>query len=198
MIQVPAEAPTGAPGPKSKPVIGVVHRALRAATRNDHASIDRMLLPFDLKKAEHYRIFLNIHCVALEALRKDWREQDCADFEQMLGRVQADLRALGYAVNEPAPSLCMPMSPFHGLGVAYVIRGSRLGAAILRRGVAIDFPVSYLDFMPALSWAEFLPQLECIAQDPNGTDEAVCASRSTFKIFSTEFGRPNAVCSRSP
>jgi heme oxygenase len=83
-------------------------------------------------------------------------------------------------------------------GVAYAIRGSRLGTAILRRGVAMELPISYLDFMPALTWAEFLLQLESIVEDPSGTDEAICASRGALKTFATEFERPNAVAPRVP
>jgi heme oxygenase (biliverdin-IX-beta and delta-forming) len=179
--------------PRIKTVIGRVHRELRAATRNDHALIDRMLLKFDLRRAENYRVFLNIHFAALLTLRIDWRPQDSEDFEQMLRSLQADLETLGI------PSTTMPIpasgraNPGSGLGIAYVIRGSRLGAAFLRRGVVGTLSTSYLDFVPALSWAEFLGQLESIADDPNGTDEAIRAARCAFNAFATEFNRVHRV-----
>jgi heme oxygenase len=173
--------------PKAKPVIGVVHRALRTATWNDHASIDRMLLPFDLNRTEDYRIFLNIHFTALAALRAAWRLQDRDDFERMTRCVQSDLESLRCT---PSTTPCIPhesSNPPKGLGIAYVVRGSRLGAAVLRRRVAREFPTSYLDFVPALSWTAFLLELESIADDPAARDEATLAARSAFNVFAREF-----------
>jgi heme oxygenase len=179
-------AGVGPAAPKAKTPIGTVHQALRAATRNDHALIDRMLLPFDLSKAEDYRMFLNIHFAALITVQADWRLQDSEDFERMLRCVRADLKALGCKV--PPTSRTRPSaSPATGLGIAYVIRGSRLGAAVLRRGVVGELPTAYLDFVPALSWAQFLTELESLTDDPRGTHEAVCAARGIFNTFVAEF-----------
>jgi heme oxygenase len=185
-------APEGSNGlvvPIAKPTIGSVHRALRGATRNDHASIDRMLLRFDLNRVEDYRNFLNIHFSSLVTLRAHWRLQDGDDFARMLGCLEADLETLG--CNAPAlPILsASPRSPSAGLGIGYVVRGSRLGAAVLRRGVVGDLPTSYLDFVPGLSWAGFLIQLEFIAGDPNDMNEATRAAISTFGTFAAEFKR---------
>jgi heme oxygenase len=181
--------PRGEVTPNAKSVVGVVHRALRAATRNDHAWIDRMLLPFDLSRAEDYRIFLNIHFATLVTLQADWRWEDSEDFEQMLRCVQVDLGTLGCQTTAPAYLPRAPANPSTGLGIAYVVRGSRLGALVLRRGVAGNLPTSYLDFVPALSWSQFLIELESIADDPNGRDDATRAARSTFNTFVTEFTR---------
>src|SRR5271170_2273012 len=145
MTQVPVEAlgglvrtngvRKGSATPKVKPAVGAVHCALRAATRNDHALIDRMLLPFDLSSAEDYRTFLNIHFATLVTLQAVWRPQDSEDFEEMLHCVQLDLRTLGRTVAAPPMPPRAPAGPSKGLGIAYVVRGSRLGAAVLRRGV---------------------------------------------------------------
>jgi heme oxygenase len=175
--------------PTAKTECGVVHRALRIATRDDHARIDRALLPFDLSVAHDYRIFLNIHFAALSALQADWRRQDGADFARMMHCVRDDLRILGCETTAPPTPLGASASLSKGLGIAYVIRGSRLGAAVLRLGVNGRFPTSYLDFVPALSWRQFLIQLETIADDPNATDEAVGAARSAFNTFAGEFTR---------
>jgi heme oxygenase len=183
------EGSSGVAAPIAKPMIGSVHRTLRGATRNDHASIDRMLLRFDLSRPEDYRTFLNIHFSSLVTLRAHWRLQDGDDFARMLGCLEADLETLG--CSPPAlPILSVtPRSLSKGLGIGYVVRGSRLGAAVLRRGVVGDLPTSYLDFVPGLSWAGFLIQLEFIAGDPNGMDEATRAATSTFGTFAAEFKR---------
>jgi len=196
MTQVPIESMYGSvrakdlrpARPRATTKIGSVHQALRAATRDDHASIDRMLLSFDLSKAEDYRIFLSIHAAALVTIQTDWRLQDSDDFERMLRCVRADLKTLGCAVTTP-PSSPRPSSLAKGLGIAYVVRGSRLGAAVLRRGVVGNLPTSYLDFVPSLSWALFLTELEPLADDPNGKDEAIGAARGIFNTFVTEFTR---------
>jgi heme oxygenase len=172
---------------------GSVHRLLRAATRSDHAFIDRMLLTLDMKRLEDYRAFLTIHFESLLALRGNWRPQDNDDFEGMIRCLHTDLEILGAPRSALPISTCTPSSPSAGLGIAYVIRGSRLGAAVLRRGVAKTFSTSYLDFVPTLSWSEFLGQLEFAADDPNGANEAIFAACSTFNVFVAEFNRVNGV-----
>jgi heme oxygenase len=165
-----------------------MHRVLRAATRDDHASIDRTLLRFDLHRAEDYRIFLCAHFAALASLQAVWRREDEEDFAHMLGCLDLDLTTLGYATVPSSPPRTPSNAP-GGLGIAYVVRGSRLGAAVLRRRVAAEHSTAYLDFIPALSWAEFLPELESVADDPNGRDEAVRAAHNAFLTFAAEFAR---------
>jgi heme oxygenase len=178
-------------------VIGAVHRALRFATRNDHASIDRTLLAFDLSTPEDYRAFLANHLDALLALREKWRAEDSADFEQMLHCLASDLISLGAEVTVPVTAPCgNAVNPDHALGIAYVIRGSRLGAAVLRRDVGCTLPTSYLDFIPVVSWKEFLQQLEIIAEDRDRIEEASRAAHDAFAAFATEFIKANRVIAR--
>jgi heme oxygenase (biliverdin-IX-beta and delta-forming) len=176
---------------------GAVHRMLRAATRDDHASIDRMLLPFDLHRIEDYRIFLNIHFAALSVLRPDWRRQDSADFGQLLHCAQTDLAILG--AQAPLRTLTgPPTSPAIGLGIGYVIRGSRRGAEILRRDVGAGLPTAYLDFVPALSWEEFLIELESLDDVPKGNELAARAAGVAFGVFAAEFAKFRGVTSIAP
>jgi heme oxygenase len=179
--------------PRLKPLIGRLHRALRAATRDDHALIDQMLLQFDLKRPEDYRGFLTIHFEALLALKAAWRQQDIEDFEQMLRCLDTDLGTSGAPRNVMPAASCRPASIGAGLGLAYVIRGSRLGAAVLRLGVGKTLATSYLDFVPRLSWTEFLVQLDSTAADSNDTEEAIRAARSTFNVFATKFLRSHGM-----
>jgi heme oxygenase len=169
-----------------RPVVGVVHKALRAATRNDHALLDRMLLRLNLSLADDYRLFLSFHIAALPALRRYWRPEDREDFEAMIRCLQFDLGAMADPTQLPIPCSEVPADS-HGIGIAYVIRGSRLGAAALRRSIPDSFQTSYLDFSPAVSWPQFLAQLECIAENPNAIDKAILAARCAFDSFATEF-----------
>jgi heme oxygenase (biliverdin-IX-beta and delta-forming) len=174
---------------KVKPPLGAVHRLLRTATREDHASIDRMLLRFDLNRLEDYRIFLTIHLAALSALQVEWRPEDGADFSSMLDCLRADLKALGWTAATPPAAGNMPVSVPRGLGIAYVVRGSRLGGAVLRRDIVGELPTSYLDFVPTLGWTRFLAELESIADIPNAKQEAARAARNTFSVFAAEYSR---------
>jgi heme oxygenase len=115
--------------------IGTVHRMLRTATRNDHALIDGMLLPLGLAKAPDYELFLSIHAESPQALAEVWRDEDGKDFRALLGFLRSDLATLGSPTSASCIHACIPASRGAGLGVAYVIRESRLGAAFLRRGV---------------------------------------------------------------
>ena len=170
---------------------GVLHRALRAATRSDHVQLDRLILRFDLTRRDHYGLFLHLHYSALRALEDDWRAEDQADFAAMLGCVQSDLHTLRIATPPLSPSGRPPLHAHNRLGVAYVLRGSRLGASFLRPRVPRQYPTAYLDFMPALSWAQFLGQLAS-SPDPAkaGHDyEIVRGARITFEIFISVFNR---------
>jgi heme oxygenase (biliverdin-IX-beta and delta-forming) len=172
---------------KQNPTFGLVHRALRAATLSDHALIDRMLLRLNLSRAEDYQLFLAIHFASIGILKRDWRFQDFEDFEGMQRCIQNDLVTLGRA------TAALPFLPnesanhSNGLGVAYVLRGSRLGAEVLRRGVPLTFPTTYLDFSPALAWSEFLLELERIAEDLDGIRDAVLGARTAVRSFATEY-----------
>ena len=170
---------------------GVLHRALRAATRSDHVLLDRLVLRFDLTRRDHYGLFLHVHYSALRNLEPDWSAEDQADFTAMLRCVQADLHALRIATAPLSPSGRAALHAHNHLGVAYVLRGSRLGATFLRRRVPREYPTAYLDFMPARSWAKFLVHLES-SSAPRGAGhdhEIVRGARITFEIFISVFNR---------
>jgi hypothetical protein len=202
MIQIPTEIPSeesgaGLPrtGLRAAPSVGVVHRALREATRNDQALIDRKLLCFKLRRSEDYRIFLSIHLAALSPLYAACRPQDTGDFDQMLHCLQDDLAALGSNSSQPHPP-SSSSSVAKGLGIAYVVRASRLWTAVLRRDVGTALPTSYLDLVPALSWPVFLKEVECIADSASDRAEACLVAHSSLHLFAAEFDRSNYVIAR--
>jgi heme oxygenase len=176
---------------------GALHRALRAATRSDHALLDRSVLRFDLTRRDHYGQFLQLHWSALRDLEADWSAEDDTDLIAMLRCVRSDLHHLRIATSECSPASRAPLRAHSRLGVAYVLRGSRLGAPFLRRRVPRQYPTAYLDFMPALPWAEFLAQLESSshAQGAGHEHEIVRGARMAFEIFISVFNR--AVLDRS-
>jgi heme oxygenase len=112
-----------------------LHHVLRAATRDAHRTLDHMMLQVDLGRPADYGWFLKLHVAALGDLRGDWREEDVGDFSLMLGCLESDLAALGEAAPDVVATPRAPMNADAALGLAYVVRGSRLGAAVLRKRV---------------------------------------------------------------
>jgi heme oxygenase len=170
---------------------GALRRTLRAATRSDHVILDRLILRFDLTRREHYGLFLHLHYSALTSLETDWRTEDRADFAIMLQRVRADLQTLRVTALPLHPMARQPLHASDRLGVAYVLRGSRLGAMPLRRRVPSRYPTAYLDFIPALSWTEFLVQLESSTDPANSNHEhdVIRGAKITFEIFVSLFNQ---------
>jgi heme oxygenase len=174
---------------KAKFKVGLVHRSLRDAARDEQALIDRLLLRFDFKRPGDYREFLKVHFDALTALERDWREQDSDDFGAMLGRLRLDLQITAPPADSEAQSSRTMPSLGKGLGTAYAIRSSRLVTAVVRRGVPGSQPRAYLDFVPALSWTEFLSQLDGFADVPEVRLEAVAAAKDATSVFAAGFMR---------
>jgi heme oxygenase len=173
-----------------KPAIELVHRALRTATRDSHASIDRMLLRFDLARSNDYQTFLTIHLDTLCALRGYWRAQDEADFQLLVDCISADLNSLGctsIVSRIEAPTLIGSLA---GLGISYFMRESRQLAAALRRGSVFTSPTASLDFAPTTPWTAFLLELEIIFDDATATQQAARAARGAYELLANQFASP--------
>ena len=175
--------------PIKRDTLGRVHQLLRAATREDHALLDRMMLRINLAELQDYENFLHIHDGVMRALEPYWREEDRGDFFGMLQAVGQDRQALGIATLPTRRVSHTPLLLSHQWGIAYVVRGSRLGAALLRRQVPSDLPTAYLDFTPALSWPRFLEQLELSPEDPRQeiVTDSIRGAHVAFEIYTTMF-----------
>jgi heme oxygenase len=170
----------------SRDVRDTLHHALRAATRSDHTVVDRLVARLDLSHSEDYGRLVSIHHAVLQNLKDQWRPEDHHDFDEMSNRLQKDLRALGFPAANRQSMSPIPMADGNRLGIAYVIRGSRLGSSILRPRIASGFSTSYFDFLPSLSWADFLAQLQSRSLDLNSESRnaAICGAKMTFEMFS--------------
>ena len=174
-------------GPAGTPLPGQFHRELRAATRSDHVALDALILRLDLKSRADYGIFLRVHHAALQSLDADWRDEDHRDFSALSRCAGEDLKALKVPVTTLHTVPRTPLLASQRIGVAYVIRGSRLGAGVLRRRIAISEPSAYLDLELALTWPKFLEQLDPVVPDTARTSsyEVVRGARLAFDLFAT-------------
>jgi heme oxygenase len=197
MTSIPAGSPQGAPrsegadgasrATKANSTVRSVHHALRRATWAHYALIDRLLLQVDLGLLRDYQLLLKVHFDTLQMLECSWRLEDRLDFGGMLACLQADLAALGLPQRAFETPTYKAADDADSLGVAFVIRGSRHIAAILRRRVLRGAPTQYLDFTPVIRWPQFLLQLEDAAVHPGGIEGASEAARRAFDTLIVEF-----------
>lgn len=168
---------------------------LRAATYKDHAALDAIASATDVGAAVGYARFLNASAAALTPLElaleragvdgwlEDW------PLRTRRAALARDLAVLG--VSTPTAEPAATPSHSFGVGLLYVLEGSRLGARVLARrvrGAGLDLPIAYLTHGDdANLWRSFLAWLEAQPKVGLRTDEAVAGARYGFQRFSTAF-----------
>jgi len=165
---------------------GVLHNAVRASTHLNHAALDSLIVGFDFADREAYGSFLHVHHAALQTLEPCWRPEDRADFDAMADSVVKDLATLGITQGTIDPVGIGQMSEPGRFGVGYVIRGSRMGSALLKKRVPSRWPSGYLDLQPKIAWAQFLRSLDQLSPlpDPEIEAEVILGARCAFDVFS--------------
>lgn len=166
-----------------------VRAALRAATAAEHERVDRLFSTADLGAIEGYRRFLVAQAAAFlpveAALDAAGATQVLADWPQRRrgDLLRADLAALGATEPEPVapPSFASDAAILGGI---YVLEGSRLGGAMLKRAVAAEAPAAFLSApQEAGSWRKLLENLDRILYAPDQIEAAVGAARTVFERF---------------
>lgn len=185
-------------GPDHDDAVGATSRPplrsmLRSATRVEHDGVDRSFGSFDLDDATSYRAFLRIHRDALTILADRWGPDARDDVDALLACLDRDLSGPARsAVDRPGRSA--HRSRFEQAGIAYVVRGSRMGAAFLLKRVGAGFPVAYLSYRPAVTWTRFLADLEALdaVADTHARGEVLSAAREAFSVFADAATSPGA------
>jgi heme oxygenase len=169
---------------RSQENVETLRQRLRAETAQKHEAVEEAMSRWNLSDRGGYAAFLSVHHAALKSLASQWRFDDRPDFEAMLRRLEADHAALGVPVWEPSPA---DAPSANGMGIAYVVRGSRLGSRVLRKRVAAHFPATFLGQEPSLTWSGFLDQLDRCSRDTElaGQADVVSGARATFDLFRT-------------
>lgn len=104
---------------------------MRADTRDVHASLDSRLSVLDLTSTDGLAGFLALQAAALPRMAVAAGTARTAGMRDDLAEcARCDLRLLGVSERETATG---PAVPVHALAMDYVILGSRLGTAVLRR-----------------------------------------------------------------
>jgi heme oxygenase len=164
--------------------------ALRAATSEAHRRVDAAFSRFDLASEAGYRDFLlaqaegflpvetGLDEAGAETLLPDWPERRRGDL------LRADLAALNVTLPEPFPAPFFLSIKASMLGAIYVLEGSRLGGAVLKRTVPGHFPRRFLEARQAAgSWRLLLQALDDFLIRPDDLDAARVAAREVFARF---------------
>ncbi len=158
--------------------------------------MDRLAEGFDFARPAGYAAFLQGHAAALPALEHALEAGGVEDvlpdwpLRRRTDALRGDLAALG-----AAPPAAVDIGQLEGraemVGVLYVLEGSRLGGAVLRRrlmAVQPAAPAAYLSHGTGLPlWRSFL---DWLSADPlAGADAAAAltAAREAFRAFEAGF-----------
>jgi heme oxygenase (biliverdin-IX-beta and delta-forming) len=163
---------------------------LRSSTAEAHERVDSSFSRFDLSDAAGYGRFLRAQAAAFLPVEEvldsagaadlipDWPQRRRADL------LRADLAALSVTLPEPFSPVLFIESKASMLGAAYVVEGSRLGGALLKRSVPAGLPSQFLDGrQSAGSWRNFLKLLDQFLVRPNDLEAAAEAARQVFTRF---------------
>jgi heme oxygenase len=162
--------------------------ALREATADAHARVDTAFGGFGLDDATTYRRFLQAQAAAFlpteAALDGAQADRVIADWPQRRrgALLEADLATLGASAHPlPQPVLSTAATI---CGAVYVLEGSRLGGAMLVRGVAADLPTAFLR-APAEpgAWRGLLDRLDTVLPDEATRAEATQTALIIFDLF---------------
>ncbi|MES2336473.1 MAG: biliverdin-producing heme oxygenase [Pseudomonadota bacterium] len=168
--------------------------ALREATADCHDRVDAAFSVARLDDSADYGRFLQAQAAAFipcelaldrsgaDAVLPDWSARRRADL------LTADLGDLGMEL--PA----MPdISPFIGepamLGAVYVLEGSRLGGAMLKRSVQPGLPTRFLSAGPSIAWRNLIHLLDERLTSEASILAAIDAARSVFSLFESSGSR---------
>ncbi len=167
---------------------GSVRSSLRAVTAPAHARVDAAFGAFVLTSRDGYGRFLQAQARALlpleAALDAGGAERVVASWpaRRRTPALEADLAELGLSVPAVAP-LAAVREPAAILGTIYVLEGSRLGGALLKRSIPPALPATFLAPGPAALWRDLLTQLETALSAPALQARAIDAALATFAQF---------------
>lgn len=166
---------------------------LRNATAAWHDRVDAAFSAADLSERGSYGRFLAAQAAAhvpveraldiggIAAIVPDW------DDRRRAALIAADLAALGLPLpTMPDPPILASRAAL--LGALYVLEGSRLGGALLRRSVPGALPTRFLSAAEPGAWRKLIALLDARLSSPDAITDAIAAACDVFALFE-ESGR---------
>lgn len=165
-----------------------VRFVLREETAVCHQRVDDLFSEMDLGQLVTYRLFLAAQAAAFipveNAIVAGGVGQSVPELvaHRRAPLLVDDLADLQTAV--PAPLRPPAMNSDAALlGAAYVLEGSRLGAAVLRKAVPAAFPCRFLSAPTTLRWSAFADVLERQLVTDEQVEAAATSAREVFTMF---------------
>lgn len=157
---------------------------LRAATAADHEAVDAAFARHDLTERDGYVAFLIAHARALPAVETALAgAAGPPTLRPRAALLASDLAGVGEAMPPPL-DLTPPATPAEAWGMAYVVEGSRLGGAMLARGVPSDLPHAYLaDAHLQGEWRGFTKAFDQALTEPEEIAVALGSARRVFALY---------------
>jgi heme oxygenase len=167
---------------------------LRDATAASHETLDGAFGSLDLTERGDYVRFLSGHAIGMAPLFDSFRafveddlQIDCPDFTAML---RTDLAALG--VDAGALPSVTPPAALSKSATAYVVAGSRLGLAMIRKagywGRSHDLPSAYMeDDAGRAIWKDVVARLKQRIPDQDEAAREGAAAVAAFDTFREAF-----------
>lgn len=125
-------------------MISSVHHAVRTATLGDHKRTEESFAATLARLPASYGPYLQTHASVFpavgQALSHAW---DWAPWQERWNDLLDDLAKLGLTP-PPTVDLAPIRNPAEGLGMIYVLEGSRMGSALLLKSIPGDLPTAYL------------------------------------------------------
>jgi heme oxygenase len=147
--------------------------------------VDAAFGRFDLGEAAGYRAFLTAHARALPAAEARMAALPfAATLAPRAPLLAGDLAALEASM--PEASSLPPADEAAAWGTLYVVEGSRLGGAMLARGVPAGWPAAYLGAVhPAGGWRAIRAAVDAAGADKNDAWRArmVAGALETFDLY---------------
>lgn len=171
--------------------------AVRDATRAAHQELDERLSPPGPWTMDRYVCFLQMSLAVvgeLEGAIALHLPQFRPQHGSRRAALHADLRALGSATTaHPPRELPVISSEAAAFGAGYVLQGSMLGGAVIRRAIERDLgrvspPVTYLNYHGeelGRTWKQFTIDLDDFGRrsDAAAWSQTVRSSQQTFAAF---------------
>ncbi|RHW17372.1 hypothetical protein D1610_10375 [Sphingomonas gilva] len=167
---------------------GAARLTLRSATAEHHDRVDKVFSAAALDRREGYGQFLTAQAGALFATERaldngraetvvpDWPSRRRAEL------LRGDLIAFGLSPPPPLDRLELNGDAAL-LGAIYVLEGSRLGGALLKRSVPAHFPTAFLSGGNSLSWRRLLSIIDERLKAADDMNSAITAASEVFALF---------------
>lgn len=157
---------------------------LRAATQDNHQSLDKALGRLDLADRSEYACFLSVQARARDGVER-WLARYCPEEwlppeqSRLLG---SDLAALGAGTDSPSPAFDHgDGGPVAWLGAAWVLAGSSLGNRMMERDLSARAPAGWpMAFLRDDAMPRYFKALRPLLE---GTDINPGAERAASAVF---------------